>query len=56
MARKTSRVNPQFLQNQTIKRTELSDLPPGSGNSVPQLRERLTIVEEIIAIRNYVQV
>jgi len=51
MAREISRVNPQFLQEQKNRRDTLASTPGNSGNSVPELRDRLTVVEEIVSIR-----
>ena len=51
MARKQTRVDPQFLADQKQRRDTLAGTPGNSGNSVPELRERLTVVEEIMAIR-----
>ena len=51
--RKQTRVNAQFIEQQKLKRKNLAESDSGSENSVPALRNRLTVVEEIIAIRSY---
>jgi len=49
--RKPSRINPQHLVDQKTKRKHLVDQGPDYGNNVPELRERVTVLEEIVGIR-----
>ena len=51
--RKSSRVSPTFVEAQKQKRKVLEETPSGNQNNVPALRDRLTVVEEIVAIRSY---
>lgn len=53
MARPTTRIDRQFLIDQKDKRENLRNLPGSSGNSIPELRSRLTVVEEILSLRQH---
>jgi len=50
--RKPSRVDAVFMDNQRKKRTELNDAP-GQAGGVPELKERLEVIENILAIHLY---
>lgn len=49
--RQTSRVNPAFMQAQRDKRVVVKDTPPNDQNSIPALRDRVTLLEEILSTR-----
>ena len=46
-----SRVNPQFLNEQATRRKTTSDTPGDSQKSIPALRDRVTLLEEILSTR-----
>jgi len=50
--RKPSAVNPVFIKDQKTRRNTLEVSDPHNQNSVPDLRNRLTIVEQIVGIRS----
>ncbi len=50
--RKPSRVNPQFLAQQKDKRV-LTEDTPSSQNSIPDLRNRLNNLEELLGVKSY---
>ena len=52
MPRLNSRINPDFVESQKAKR-EVQEDTPSSQNSVPQLRERVNQLEEILGIKSY---
>jgi len=49
--RQNTRVDPAFMQAQKDKRVVVDDTPPNDQNSVPALRDRVTILEEILSVR-----
>jgi len=49
--RKPTRIVPQFLSEQATRRKDISSAPGDSQNSVPALRTRVTVLEEILAVR-----
>jgi len=49
---KPSRVDSQFLDDQKTRRVGLNDSDPTSHNSVPALRDRVTVVERLLSIRD----
>jgi len=49
--RKPTRVSVQHLESQKTKRKTLVDEGPSYGNSVPELRARVTMLETIVGIR-----
>ena len=52
MARKDSRVNQQFLIDQITRRTGLESSDPASQKSVPELRDRVTVLERLLGVRS----
>ena len=52
--RKPTRVDPAFMQSQADKRVALDTSDPNAQNSVPELRDRVTVLEELLAVRQYV--
>jgi len=52
MARKQSRIVPTFVADQKVRRTGLESSDPSSQNSVPDLRDRVTVVERLLSIRS----
>ena len=50
--RELSRINPEFLNNQVIKRKSTED-NPGNENSVPQLKLRVENLENLLAVKSY---
>ena len=46
-----SRIKPQFLIDQATRRKDIAETPGDSQNSVPALRTRVTVLEEILAVR-----
>ena len=46
-----SRVKQQFLIDQATRRKDISSAPGDSQNSIPALRTRVTVLEEILAVR-----
>ena len=49
--REQSRVDPVFMADQAVRRKDIASAPGDSQNSVPALRDRVTILEEILAVR-----
>jgi len=49
--RKQSRVDAQFLEEQKVRREAVSTTPGDSQNSIPALRDRVTLLEEILSTR-----
>ena len=49
--REASRVSPEFLQDQQTRRTGLNDSDPNSQNSIPALRDRVTVLERLLSVR-----
>jgi len=49
--REPTRVVPAFLTDQATKRKTVTDTPGDSGNSIPALRDRVTLLEEILSTR-----
>ena len=49
--REQSRVNPIFMSDQLMRRKDIASAPGDSQNSIPALRDRVTILEEILAVR-----
>ena len=50
--RKQTRINPDFITEQVLKRKDLEAAPSMAGG-LPGLKERLAIVEEILALHSY---
>ena len=50
MAREASRVDPQFLQDQKIRRDATAN-SPGNENSIIALRERVDNLEKLLSVR-----
>ena len=51
MAREQSRIKVNYLQEQAAKRKALAEIPGDSSNSIPALRDRVTVLEEILSLR-----
>ena len=51
--RKNSRINDQYLIDQGTKRKTADDTPGNSQNSTPALRDRVTLIEEILSLRTH---
>ena len=50
--RKDSRVNQQFVADQKARRTGLESSDPASQKSVPELRDRVTVLERLLGVRS----
>jgi len=50
--RKPSRIKPEFLTTQKTKRTTLQS-EPGQAGGLPEVNDRIQIIEEILAIHSY---
>ena len=51
--RQPTRIVPAFLTSQIAKRKDISETPGDSQNSIPALRARVTLLEEILSTRRY---
>jgi len=49
--RQPTRISPVFLNEQATRRNTVATTPGDSQNSVPALRERVTLLEEILSTR-----
>ena len=50
--RKNSRVNPTHITDQKGKRVALENSDPNAQKNVPDLRDRVSVIERIIGIRD----
>ena len=50
--REQTRINPTFITEQVLKRKDLEAAPSMAGG-LPELKSRLAIVEEILALHSY---
>jgi len=50
--RHPTRVNKEFLEQQTIKRKNL-ETQPGQAGGLPALNERVEVIESILALHSY---
>ena len=50
--RHPTRINKEFLEQQTIKRKNL-ETQPGQAGGLPALNERVEVIESILALHSY---